>query len=73
MAPVTEEAIARFAMRHAGAEDTGVVKDDLVYLASVGDVKRERTWADGAWIYQYQITAQGMDRLDGRIAPWGAA
>lgn len=73
MAPVTEDAIARFAVRHAGAEEPHVVKDDLVYLADCGDLKRERTWADGAWIYQFEVTAQGIDRLDGRIAPWGAA
>lgn len=73
MAPVTEDAIARFAMRHAGAEAPHVVKDDLVYLADCGDLKRERAWADGAWIFQFTITAQGIDRLDGRLAPWGAA
>ena len=73
MAPVTEEAIARFALRHGGYEEIHQVKDDLVYLGSVGDLVRERTWGGGVWIYQYTVTAQGIDRLDGRIAPWGAA
>ena len=73
MAPVTEEAVARFALRYAGAEAIHQVKDNLVYLTSVGDLKRERVWGDGVWMYQFAITAQGIDRLDGRIAPWGAA
>lgn len=73
MAPVTEDAIARFALRHGCADEIHQVKDDLIYLASAGDLGRERIWGDDGFLYQFTITAQGIDRLDGRIAPWGAA
>jgi hypothetical protein len=68
-APVTAEAISGFLMdirrRSVTKSD---VEDRLVYLASAGDLQRTVEWQQGEFVH-YQITAQGMDRLDGAIPP----
>ena len=68
-APVRDEAVWRFAQRYAQAESSSQVRDDLMYLASVGDMTRAREWSDGEWVWNHEITAQGIDRLEGRLPP----
>lgn len=69
LAPVTVQSI------HAYLTGTCRIKvlesetaDRVRYLVSAGDLKRIREW-DGGELVRYEITAQGMDRMDGAIPP----
>ena len=69
MAPVTVESIESFLRvqrrRHVTPR---AVADRLHYLTAAGFLTKRRAWRAGEFI-NYEITATGMDFLDGAIPP----
>ena len=68
-APVTDESLHRYLNRIARRKITErAVGDRLTYLASAGCLDKFSEW-DGGQVDRYEITAKGMDILDGKIPP----
>ncbi len=69
MGPVTEEAVHRYLTTSARMDvDRYQVRDRLHYLSKAGDLDELEEW-DGGRVVRYEITAQGMDRMDGILPP----
>jgi hypothetical protein len=69
VAPVTADALTSFVRDTRRRRVTErQIEDRLHYLVQLGDLDRKREWAGGE-VIRYEITAQGMDRLDGNIPP----
>lgn len=71
MAPVTQDSIHGY-LTHAARRVCTLddVRDRLTYLVSAGYLNCKREW-DGGEVVVYEVTADGMDVLDGRIPPRG--
>jgi hypothetical protein len=68
-APITEESITGYLVNHARRRITPArVRDRTHYLVSAGLLSRKTEW-DGGEVTRYEITALGMNVLDG-AAPW---
>ena len=69
-APVTAESVHGFLIGPRRRKCTaGETEDRLAYLVDCRYLKREKKWSAGEWIHEFEITAMGMDLLDGAIAP----
>ena len=69
-APVTAENIHSFlvGVRRRKCHSTET-EDRLAYLVDAAYLKRNKTWSAGMFMHEYEITATGMDLLDGAIPP----
>lgn len=68
-APVTAESVLAYLINHARRRCTErQVADRLVYLVAAGYLVEKIEW-DGGEVRRYEITATGMDLLDGNIPP----
>lgn len=68
-APVTAESVHRYLENVARRRVTELtVEDRLRYLTEAGFLKRVCEW-DGGEVVRWEITADGMDLLDGAIPP----
>lgn len=69
LAPVTAESIESFLRVQRHRKTTmRMVEDRLHYLCAAGFISKKRAWRGGENI-SYEITAAGMDYLDGAIPP----
>jgi len=73
VAPVTLDSVHNY-LTHAARITIGRsdAQDRLTYLAKAGYVEKLTEW-DGGEVVRFEITADGMDVLDGAIPPrnWG--
>jgi len=68
-APVTSEGIYMYLKNTVRRKTTEMdVEDRLIYLTDAGYLKKETVW-DGGEVVRYEITATGIDLLDGNIPP----
>jgi hypothetical protein len=74
-APVTEDSVYAFEknVRHRRVT-LSEIRDRLAYLTSAQYLKAKNVFEAGETLVKYEITADGMDLLDGNIPPrnWGA-
>ena len=69
MAPVTDESVESFLRIQRRRRITPrAVADRLHYLTAAGFLSKLRAWRAGEFV-SYEITATGMDFLDGTIPP----
>jgi len=68
-APVTADSIFAYLRNHARIRCTPSQADDrIAYLHSAGLLEKFTEW-DAGEITRYEITALGMDLLDGKVPP----
>jgi hypothetical protein len=69
--PVTEESVARYIrIQRARRVCARTIQDRLLYLAKAKYLEQITTWSGGS-VTRYEITALGMQLLDGAIPPEG--
>jgi len=69
LAPVVADSICAYLHRRAHRNCTPMqVRDRIAYLVSAGCLDEKKEW-DGGEVIRYEITAKGMDLMDGKIPP----